>query len=175
MKIKKTYILIGLLAFALIVISLTYFLTQKDTSSYINGELSKEKEFVEWISQPSDPNILDGGEQPGWTKLKEKCDALINNKNDAKVCLENYEQKIKENYWRERGDNRTVNAVIDLEKIVKGTIIIKHDLNNENTTPIYPDMPASPTIEPYSIEIFRVHNIRAVDWEGNIYQYQTWA
>lgn len=142
------------------------------TPNLDEGGLSQTIEKVNWKPVKSDPNIVDDGEQPGWTKLKEKCDKLINNKQDAKICLERYEKAIMENYWRKRGDNRTVNVTIDIENIKRDKIIVKHEKKDDDSKPI---LSREPTIEPYKIEVFKKHNIRAVDWEGNIYQYQTWA
>ena len=107
--------------------------------------LSQTTEKVDWEPIESDPNIMDSGEQPGWTKSVGDCNNQINDIDDAKSCL-------------------------DTDTLDKKFIVVKHEQKEENQ----PILSKEPTIEPYKIEVYGNNNY-AVDWQGNIYHYQTWA
>jgi hypothetical protein len=81
-----------------------------------------------------EPNIVDGGEQPGWTKSRDRCNRTILTKEDAGSCLENYHRQI------------------DTEEIKKDFIVVKHEKQDNTAEPI---LSFEPTIEPYKIEVFR--------------------
>jgi len=121
--------------------------------------LSQTIETVDWKPVEADPNILDSGEQPGWTKLIEKCNNEITNIGDAKSCIEDYQK------------GRFQNWQIDINYMEKKIIVVKHEIKEDDTFPI---LSKEPTIEPYKIESYGYHS-HAIDWQGNIYRYQTWA
>ena len=122
--------------------------------------LSTGKEHVECVPAAPVPGAVDAGEQPGWTKLKlaAKYKEKVLTKEDALYCFESY------------GRQRAVNLRFDPAEITKDTIIVKHEEERSGV----PILKKEPTIKPYEIEVFKAGGL-AVDCEGNIYQYQTWA
>ncbi len=136
-------------------------LTVATSFAQTTSELSKEKVYVEWVDSGFSPiGTADAGEQPGWTKAKtnKKYKEQVLNKEDAKYCLEHY-RKEGMLHWE-----------INLNEIKKVTITVKHEQREQNA----PILRREPTIKPYKIEVFSIGS-QAVDWDGNIYQYQTWA
>jgi len=126
------------------------------------GELSREKDYnFEWKPSVCPPNVVDAGEQPGWTKQKldKKYKELVLTKEDAKYCLESHRKEWIKNYE------------LDIREIEKAIITVKHEQQEKDAPPIHS---LKPTIKPYRIEVFTYAHIMAVDWEGNIYYYQPW-
>jgi hypothetical protein len=148
-------LLISAIAFILIISGCV------STDEVSPGEsLSREIEYVDWVPAQSNPNIPDSGEQPGWTKINESCE-LINSKSDSKACLESYRKTFM------------VSWQLDSDRIIKKKIIVKHEWNPDDP-PDGPILEKEPTIDPYKIEVYGTNSL-AVDWQGNIYYYQTWA